>query len=146
MFRKLINHKQEFTALEAEDDLLFEDAPDEFMDPIMGYVMKDPVILPSSKQTVDRSTISRHLLRWLFVADRGFPKLVFVISNLAEIIRKFYFYLFLSLHIAKIVSKGRPYWEALIQTFKTVHFENRLLKVKTISAIYILLKLFVSTK
>jgi len=52
----------EFTALEAEDDLLFEDAPDEFMDPIMGCVMKDPVILPSSNITVDRSTISRHLL------------------------------------------------------------------------------------
>jgi len=48
--------------LEAEDDLLFEDAPEEFMDPIMGCVMKDPVILPSSKTTVDRSTISRHLL------------------------------------------------------------------------------------
>jgi ubiquitin conjugation factor E4 A len=36
--------------------------PDEFLDPILSILMKDPVILPSSKVTVDRSTISRHLL------------------------------------------------------------------------------------
>ena len=57
--------------MEAEDDLLFEDAPDEFMDPIMGCVMKDPVILPSSNITVDRSTISRHLLRYMFCFRSG---------------------------------------------------------------------------
>jgi ubiquitin conjugation factor E4 A len=44
------------------EDALFQDAPDEFFDPIMGTLMKDPVILPSSKVTVDRSTIARHLL------------------------------------------------------------------------------------
>ncbi|KAF2471601.1 uncharacterized protein BDR25DRAFT_303110 [Lindgomyces ingoldianus] len=36
--------------------------PDEFSDPIMASLMEDPVILPSSKQTVDRSTIRSHLL------------------------------------------------------------------------------------
>lgn len=36
--------------------------PDDFLDPILSILMKDPVILPSSKMTVDRSTISRHLL------------------------------------------------------------------------------------
>lgn len=36
--------------------------PDDFLDPILSILMKDPVILPSSKVTVDRSTISRHLL------------------------------------------------------------------------------------
>lgn len=40
----------------------FADAPDEFLDPIMSTVMSDPVILPSSRVTVDRSTIARHLL------------------------------------------------------------------------------------
>lgn len=34
-------------------------APDHFLDPIMSTLMTDPVILPSSKQTVDRSTIAR---------------------------------------------------------------------------------------
>lgn len=38
------------------------DAPDDFLDPIMSTLMLDPVILPSSKVTVDRSTIARHLL------------------------------------------------------------------------------------
>jgi len=41
---------------------MFADAPDEFLCPIMSILMVDPVILPSSKKTVDRSTISRHLL------------------------------------------------------------------------------------
>ena len=33
-----------------------------FFCPIMSIVMLDPVLLPSSKQVVDRSTIARHLL------------------------------------------------------------------------------------
>lgn len=35
------------------------EAPDHFLDPIMSTLMEDPVILPSSRQTVDRSTIVR---------------------------------------------------------------------------------------
>ena len=46
-----------------EDDDLVSSAPDEFLDAIMGTLMKEPVILPSSRQIVDRSTIARHLLR-----------------------------------------------------------------------------------
>jgi len=38
------------------------DIPDEFLDPIMGEVMKDPVLLPSSQMVVDRLTIIKHLL------------------------------------------------------------------------------------
>ena len=41
---------------------LLEDCPDEFLCPIMSVIMTDPVTLPSSKQTVDRTTIARHLL------------------------------------------------------------------------------------
>ena len=47
---------------EAEEDLDTSDAPDEFLDAMMYTLMEDPVILPSSKQVVDRSTIARHLL------------------------------------------------------------------------------------
>ena len=36
--------------------------PDEFMDPIMMTPMSDPVVLPDSKATIDRSTAIRHLL------------------------------------------------------------------------------------
>lgn len=45
----------------ANDEAL-ANAPDDFLDPILSILMKDPVILPSSKVTVERSTISRHLL------------------------------------------------------------------------------------
>nr|CAD7430448.1 unnamed protein product [Timema monikensis] len=44
------------------DEAMLSDAPEEFLDPIMSTLMLDPVILPSSRTTVDRSTIARHLL------------------------------------------------------------------------------------
>lgn len=41
-----------------EEEALAE-APEEFLDPIMSTLMTDPVILPSSRTTVDRATIAR---------------------------------------------------------------------------------------
>ncbi|KAI0365724.1 ubiquitin conjugation factor E4 [Pilatotrama ljubarskyi] len=46
--------------LQAEEDL--GDVPDEFLDPLMYTLMRDPVTLPSSRVVVDRSTIKSHLL------------------------------------------------------------------------------------
>ncbi|KAA1469869.1 hypothetical protein DENSPDRAFT_835542 [Dentipellis sp. KUC8613] len=45
---------------EAEEEL--GEVPDEFLDPLMFTVMRDPVILPTSKAILDRSTIKSHLL------------------------------------------------------------------------------------
>ncbi|CDQ75161.1 unnamed protein product [Oncorhynchus mykiss] len=45
-----------------QDEETYADAPDDFLDPIMSTLMLDPVLLPSSNVTVDRSTIARHLL------------------------------------------------------------------------------------
>uniref|UniRef100_A0A1A8JPQ5 Ubiquitin conjugation factor E4 A n=1 Tax=Nothobranchius kuhntae TaxID=321403 RepID=A0A1A8JPQ5_NOTKU len=45
-----------------QEEETYADAPDEFLDPIMSTLMLDPVLLPSSNVTVDRSTIARHLL------------------------------------------------------------------------------------
>uniref|UniRef100_A0A1B0FYA7 Ubiquitin conjugation factor E4 A n=1 Tax=Phlebotomus papatasi TaxID=29031 RepID=A0A1B0FYA7_PHLPP len=66
---QLIGEIQEFAAKvqrldqqQKEDQEALADAPDEFLDPIMSTLMMDPVILPSSKVSVDRSTIARHLL------------------------------------------------------------------------------------
>ena len=42
------------------------DVPEEFLDPILGTVMNDPVILPNSQVTLDRISIVRHLLRYVF--------------------------------------------------------------------------------
>lgn len=44
------------------DEIPIEDIPDTFLDPIMSTLMTDPVMLPSSKIILDRSTIARHLL------------------------------------------------------------------------------------
>lgn len=52
---------EEAKAIVDQADLDFGDAPPEFEDPIMGDLMKEPVILPS-KHVVDRSTIVQHLL------------------------------------------------------------------------------------
>ncbi|KAI8994147.1 ubiquitin conjugation factor E4 [Trametes punicea] len=46
--------------LQAEEDL--GDIPEEFLDPLMYTLMRDPVTLPSSRVVVDRSTIKSHLL------------------------------------------------------------------------------------
>jgi len=46
----------------AMDDEEIDDYPEEFEDPLMGTLMKDPVTLPSSKVTVDLATIKLHLL------------------------------------------------------------------------------------
>jgi hypothetical protein len=35
----------------------YDDACEEFIDPITSVIMEDPVMLPSSKQIVDRNTI-----------------------------------------------------------------------------------------
>ncbi|XP_058461045.1 ubiquitin conjugation factor E4 A [Malaya genurostris] len=66
---QLIGEMQELSArvqqLEAQqkiDEEALVDPPDEFLDPIMSSLMSDPVVLPSSRNTVDRSTIARHLL------------------------------------------------------------------------------------
>ncbi|OAL70661.1 hypothetical protein A7D00_4989 [Trichophyton violaceum] len=45
---------------QAEEDL--GEIPDEYLDPLMYTLMEDPVILPSSKVSIDRSTIRSHLL------------------------------------------------------------------------------------
>ncbi|KAG5672378.1 hypothetical protein PVAND_002510 [Polypedilum vanderplanki] len=45
-----------------ENEEALVNPPDNFLDPILSILMRDPVILPSSRVTCDKSTISRHLL------------------------------------------------------------------------------------
>ncbi|KAJ5112297.1 hypothetical protein N7532_000342 [Penicillium argentinense] len=45
---------------QAEEDL--GEIPDEYLDPLMFTLMEDPVILPNSRMSIDRSTIRSHLL------------------------------------------------------------------------------------
>ncbi|KAM0846224.1 hypothetical protein ACQ4PT_055809 [Festuca glaucescens] len=55
--------KAKAAASEAMDaEAILGDIPDEFLDPIQYTLMEDPVILPSSRVTIDRPVIVRHLL------------------------------------------------------------------------------------
>lgn len=45
-----------------QQELDLGEVPDELLDPLMYTLMEDPVILPGSKVTMDRSTIKAHLL------------------------------------------------------------------------------------
>lgn len=49
----------ELAGQQKTDEEMLAEAPDEFLDPIMSTLMTDPVVLPSSRQIVDRSTIAR---------------------------------------------------------------------------------------
>lgn len=53
---------EQVAAMKREEDQILMGAPDEFLDPIMSTLMTDPVVLPSSKITVDRQTIARFVL------------------------------------------------------------------------------------
>ena len=46
-----------------EEEEQLTDAPEEFLDPILGTLMSDPVRLPTSNTTMDRAVIARHILR-----------------------------------------------------------------------------------
>ena len=61
-FEKLSIQVSEIARKNRIDEIPSEDIPDTFLDPIMSTLMQDPVLLPSSKIIVDRSTIARHLL------------------------------------------------------------------------------------
>lgn len=45
-----------------EEELELGEVPDEFLDPLMYTLMKDPVKLPTSKISIDRSVLKAHLM------------------------------------------------------------------------------------
>lgn len=61
-FVELVTKLKEVAVTETQTEEEISDAPDDFLDPIMSTLMEDPVILPSSGISIDRSVILRHLL------------------------------------------------------------------------------------
>ena len=59
---KLAERADKQRQLDEDEELELGEIPDEFLDPLMYSLMEDPVILPSSKVSIDRSTIKAHLL------------------------------------------------------------------------------------
>ncbi|KAL9938868.1 hypothetical protein V8E36_002587 [Tilletia maclaganii] len=58
----LVGQVEQVKQQEAEEDEDLGEIPDEYLDPLMATLMKDPVMLPKSRVVVDRSTIKSHLL------------------------------------------------------------------------------------
>ncbi|CAF5189616.1 unnamed protein product, partial [Rotaria magnacalcarata] len=61
-FQKLSERVKTINAEQKQADDAYDDAPDEYLDPITSILMSDPVMLPSSHKILDRTTIARHLL------------------------------------------------------------------------------------
>nr|POE94305.1 ubiquitin conjugation factor e4 [Quercus suber] len=61
-WKTLSDRTAEAKRIEEEEEEDYGDAPEEFMDPLLSDIMKDPVILPTSRNILDRSTIRSHLL------------------------------------------------------------------------------------
>lgn len=61
-FKGLTAKVADARAAEEEEEEDLGEPPDEFMDPLMADLMEDPVILPTSKAVMNRSTIRSHLL------------------------------------------------------------------------------------
>lgn len=59
---RLAEEVKQIKTREDEEELELGDVPDEFTDPLLATLMLDPVILPTSRTTVDRQTIKSHLL------------------------------------------------------------------------------------
>ncbi|MCO5585316.1 hypothetical protein L7F22_039249 [Adiantum nelumboides] len=62
VIKSMVGQVEKVRQEEAEEDEELGEIPDEFLDPLMATLMTDPVILPSSKAILDRSTIKSHLL------------------------------------------------------------------------------------
>ncbi|KAI5755958.1 hypothetical protein M8J77_020971 [Diaphorina citri] len=60
-FRALASRAHEISVANIKKEVDYNDAPDEFRDPLMDTLMEDPVTLPSGV-VMDRSVIVRHLL------------------------------------------------------------------------------------
>lgn len=58
----MIAQVEEKKQMEQDEEEDLGEVPEEYLDPLMATVMKDPVLLPKSKTVMDRSTIKAHLL------------------------------------------------------------------------------------
>lgn len=62
LWDKLCKDVAEAKAQDEQEEEDLGEIPDEFLDPLMATLMTDPVILPMSRNTIDRATIQSHLL------------------------------------------------------------------------------------
>ncbi|WFD19079.1 RING-type E3 ubiquitin transferase [Malassezia caprae] len=58
----LVERVEQAKQEDADEEEDLGEVPDEYLDPLLATIMRDPVRLPSSRTVVDRSTIKAHLL------------------------------------------------------------------------------------
>lgn len=56
-FEILVTQLKEAKLKAAQEEINYDDAPEEFFDPLMATLMEDPVELPDSHYIIDRVTI-----------------------------------------------------------------------------------------
>ncbi|XP_028394040.1 ubiquitin conjugation factor E4 B-like [Dendronephthya gigantea] len=61
-FQEMSDNVEKKRCDNAQKEEDYEDAPDEFKDPLMDTLMTEPVLLPTSGTVMDRAVITRHLL------------------------------------------------------------------------------------
>lgn len=59
---KFVEMAKSIKIADEEEELELGEVPDEFLDPLMYTLMKDPVMLPTSKISIDRSVLKAHLM------------------------------------------------------------------------------------
>lgn len=60
--QSLVERAEAARQADADEEEDLGEIPDDYLDPVMATLMRDPVVLPSSRKVVDRSTIRAHLL------------------------------------------------------------------------------------
>ncbi|WFC99121.1 RING-type E3 ubiquitin transferase [Malassezia yamatoensis] len=58
----LVDRVEKLKQVDTEEEEDLGEVPDQYLDPLLATLMRDPVRLPSSRAVVDRSTIKAHLL------------------------------------------------------------------------------------
>ena len=58
-FTRLVSMLKSLSSEIDQEEGLYDDAPEKYLDPIMNILMKEPVELPSSKNDIDYMTISK---------------------------------------------------------------------------------------
>ncbi|WFD37029.1 RING-type E3 ubiquitin transferase [Malassezia cuniculi] len=62
VLKELLQHTEAALQAEVDEEENLGEIPDDYLDPVMATLMRNPVVLPSSRKVVDLSTIRAHLL------------------------------------------------------------------------------------
>ncbi|EXX53635.1 hypothetical protein RhiirA5_349834 [Rhizophagus irregularis] len=62
VLEKFVNNVEEVIKQEEQGEEELGDIPEDFLDPLLFVIMEDPVILPESRISIDRKSITTHLL------------------------------------------------------------------------------------